>query len=126
MKINDIKVLFLLIFIGLIITSCKTNSLPKVLHPEYESYHFSEQKGYIVEFDLSHDSIKPKSVIINNIIQDINPESKINLHYKINVIAQTTNILNYKVKLMNSENGIVFKTDSTDIFKAVNFKLKTK
>ena len=34
------------------------------------------KKGYWVEFELSHDSIAPKSVVLNNILQEITPENK--------------------------------------------------
>lgn len=112
------------IFVSIAVTSCQSNVLPKVKNATYSSYSNADQKGYWVEFELSHDSIAPKSVVLNNILQEITPENKTDKKFKVNVIAQSTSIFGFKPKLVEKENGIYFVTDTADIFKAVDFKLK--
>lgn len=104
--------------------SCQSNVLPKVKNATYSSYSNADQKGYWVEFELSHDSIAPKSVVLNNILQEITPENKTDKKFKVNVIAQSTVIFGFKPKLVEKENGIYFVTDTADVFRAVDFKLK--
>jgi hypothetical protein len=98
--------------------------LPKVKNATYSSYSNADQKGYWVEFELRHDSIAPKSVVLNNILQEITPENKTDKKFKVNVIAQSTAIFGFKPKLVEKENGIYFVTDTADVFRAVDFKLK--
>jgi hypothetical protein len=124
MKISIIKSFLGAIFVSIAVTSCQSNVLPKVKNATYSSYSNADQKGYWVEFELSHDSIAPKSVVLNNILQEITPENKTNKKFKVNVIAQSTAIFGFKPKLVEKENGIYFVTDTADIFKAVDFKLK--
>ena len=124
MKISIIKSFLGAIFVSIAVTSCQSNVLPKVKNATYSSYSNADQKGYWVEFELSHDSIAPKSVVLNNILQEITPENKTDKKFKINVIAQSTAIFGFKPKLVEKENGIYFVTDTADIFKAVDFKLK--
>jgi hypothetical protein len=124
MKISIIKSFLGAIFVSIAVTSCQSNVLPKVKNATYSSYSNADQKGYWVEFELSHDSIAPKSVVLNNILQEITPENKTDKKFKVNVIAQSTAIFGFKPKLVEKENGIYFVTDTADIFKAVDFKLK--
>ena len=124
MKISIIKSFLGAIFVSIAVTSCQSNVLPKVKNATYSSYSNADQKGYWVEFELSHDSIAPKSVVLNNILQEITPENKTDKKFKVNVIAQSTTIFGFKPKLVEKENGIYFVTDTADIFKAVDFKLK--
>ena len=124
MKISIIKSFLGAIFLSIAVTSCQSNVLPKVKNATYSSYSNADQKGYWVEFELSHDSIAPKSVVLNNILQEITPENKTDKKFKVNVIAQSTAIFGFKPKLVEKENGIYFVTDTADIFKAVDFKLK--
>ena len=124
MKISIIKSFLGAIFVSIAVTSCQSNVLPKVKNATYSSYSNADQKGYWVEFELSHDSIAPKSVVLNNILQEITPENKNDKKFKVNVIAQSTAIFGFKPKLVEKENGIYFVTDTADIFKAVDFKLK--
>lgn len=124
MKISIIKSFLGAIFVSIAVTSCQSNVLPKVKNATYSSYSNADQKGYWVEFELSHDSIAPKSVVLNNILQEITPENKTDKKFKVNVIAQSTAIFGFKPKLIEKENGIYFVTDTADIFKAVDFKLK--
>ena len=124
MKISIIKSFLAAILVSIAVTSCQSNVLPKVKNATYSSYSNADQKGYWVEFELSHDSILPKSVVLNNILQEITPENKTNKKFKVNVIAQSTAISGFKPKLVEKENGIYFVTDTADIFKAVDFKLK--
>jgi len=124
MKISIIKSFLGAIFVSIAVTSCQSNVLPKVKNASYSSYSNADQKGYWVEFELSHDSIAPKSVVLNNILQEITPENKTDKKFKVNVIAQSTAIFGFKPKLVEKENGIYFVTDTADIFKAVDFKLK--
>lgn len=124
MKISIIKSFLAAILVSIAVTSCQSNVLPKVKKATYSSYSNADQKGYWVEFELSHDSIAPKSVVLNNILQEITPENKTDKKFKVNVIAQSTAIFGFKPKLVEKENGIYFVTDTADIFKAVDFKLK--
>lgn len=124
MKISIIKSFLGAIFVSIAVTSCQSNVLPKIKNATYSSYSNADQKGYWVEFELSHDSIAPKSVVLNNILQEITPENKTDKKFKVNVIAQSTAIFGFKPKLVEKENGIYFVTDTADIFKAVDFKLK--
>lgn len=126
MNLKTIKIiLFSLILISISI-SCKTKQLPKVLNPEYESYSFDNEKGYKVKFELSHDSILASAVVINRIKQNISEDSKTGLKYDVNVIAQSRKIFGFKPHIIESPDGIFFKTDTADVFKQVDFKLKTK
>ena len=124
MKISIIKSFLGAIFMASFAISCQSNVLPTVKNATYSSYSNADQKGYWVEFELSHDSIAPKSVVLNNILQEITPENKTDKKFKVNVIAQSTAIFGFKPKLVEKENGIYFVTDTADIFKAVDFKLK--
>ncbi|WP_213190319.1 hypothetical protein [Cloacibacterium caeni] len=124
MKISIIKSFLGAIFVSIAVTSCQSNVLPKVKNATYSSYSNADQKGYWVEFELSHDSIAPKSVVLNNILQEITPENKTDKKFKVNVIAQSTAIFGFKPKLVEKENGIYFVTDTADVFRAVDFKLK--
>jgi hypothetical protein len=124
MKISIIKSFLAAIFMASFAISCQSNVLPKVKNATYSSYSNADQKGYWVEFELSHDSIAPKSVVLNNILQEITPENKTDKKFKVNVIAQSTAIFGFKPKFVEKENGIYFVTDTADIFKAVDFKLK--
>ena len=124
MKISIIKSFLGAIFVSIAVTSCQSNVLPKVKNATYSSYSNADQKGYWVEFELSHDSIAPKSVVLNNILQEITPENKTDKKFKVNVIAQSTAIFVFKPKFVEKENGIYFVTDTADVFRAVDFKLK--
>lgn len=124
MKISIIKSFLGAIFMASFAISCQSNVLPRVKNATYSSYSNADQKGYWVEFELSHDSIAPKSVVLNNILQEITPENKTDKKFKVNVIAQSTAIFGFKPKLVEKENGIYFVTDTADIFRAVDFKLK--
>ena len=124
MKISIIKSFLGAIFMASFAISCQSNVLPKVKNATYSSYSNADQKGYWVEFELSHDSIAPKSVVLNNILQEITPENKTDKKFKVNVIAQSTAIFGFKPKLVEKENGIYFVTDTADDFRAVDFKLK--
>ena len=124
MKISIIKSFLGAIFMASFAISCQSNVLPKVKNASYSSYSNADQKGYWVEFELSHDSIAPKSVVLNNILQEITPENKTDKKFKVNVIAQSTAIFGFKPKLIEKENGIYFVTDTADVFRAIDFKLK--
>ena len=71
-------------------------------------------------------NVVPKSVVINGIVQDISSTNKIANTYQINVIAQTSLIHDYQVKVEEKENGIYFDKDSKIFFQAVKFKLVTE
>ena len=124
MKISIIKSFLGAIFMASFAISCQSNVLPRVKNATYSSYSNADQKGYWVEFELSHDSIAPKSVVLNNILQEITPENKTDKKFKVNVIAQSTAIFGFKPKLVEKENGIYFVTDTADVFRAIDFKLK--
>ena len=71
-------------------------------------------------------NVVPKSVVINGIVQNISSTNKIANTYQVNVIAQTSLIHDYQVKLEEKENGIYFEKDSKIFFQPVKFKLVTE
>ncbi|MCQ4035920.1 hypothetical protein [Kaistella montana] len=126
MKNNILSPTILIIAGTFISTSCTTNQLPRVKDPTYQAYDISGERGYHVAFELSHDSIQATALIINRIQQSISNENKVGLKYNVNVISQSKKILGFKPKVTNQENGILFKTDTTEVFKPVDFKLLSK
>lgn len=115
---------FLLLSFGFFLFSCSSQLLG-IKNQTYKSYNRNSEKGYIVCFELNNSTIVPKSVVINGIVQNISSTNKMGNTYQINVIAQTTLIHGYQVKLEEKENGIYFEKDSKLFFQAVKFKLIT-
>lgn len=124
MKNSMFKPVFLLLSFGFFLFSC-TSQLLGIKNQTYKSYNRNSEKGYIVCFELNNATIVPKSVVINGIVQNISSTNKMGNTYQINVIAQTTLIHGYQVKLEEKENGIYFEKDSKLFFQAVKFKLIT-
>ena len=123
MKNSTPKVIVLLLYLGsFFIFSC-SKQLLDIKNQTYKSYNRNSEKGYIVNFELINTEIIPKSVVINGIVQNIPIANKTSKNYQVNVIAQTTIIHNYQVKLDKKENGIFFEKDSKLFFQAVKFKL---
>lgn len=129
MKIKSIKniakcVVFLLLVISIISCACmQQESFPEVNNATYQSYNLNGEKGYVVEFELADDLVVPEFVVINKIKRSITLNDKNGLKYKVNVIAQTTKIANYKVEGSDKGNGIFFKSNKGDGFKKVDFTL---
>ena len=121
MKFNLIKNGFLLAITFAVISSCTAKGLPKVKNAQYSTYNFNQERGYNVEFELSHDSILPQSVVLNRIKQPIPVEAKDGLHYKVKVLTQSRKIFGFKPIVVEKENGIYFKTDTAEVFKKVEF-----
>lgn len=124
MKNSMFKTGFLLLSFGFFLFSCSSQLLG-IKNQTYKSYNRNSEKGYIVCFELNNATIVPKSVVINGIVQNISSTNKMGNTYQINVIAQTTLIHGYQVKLEEKENGIYFEKDSKLFFQAVKFKLIT-
>ena len=124
MKNSMFKTVFLLLSFGFFLFSCSSQLLD-IKNQTYKSYNRNSEKGYIVCFELNNTTIVPKSVVINGIVQNISSTNKMGNTYQINVIAQTTLIHGYQVKLEEKENGIYFEKDSKLFFQAVKFKLIT-
>lgn len=125
MKNSIFKIQFLLLlFVFFFISSCSSQLLG-IKNQTYTSYNRNNEKGYIVYFEMNNPSIIPKSVVINGIVQNIYEANKMGTTYQINVIAQTTLIHGYQVKLDEKENGIYYEKDSKLLFQAVKFKLIT-
>lgn len=117
------KVIVLLLYLGsFFIFSC-SKQLLDIKNQTYKSYNRDSEKGYIVNFELINTGIIPKSIVINGIVQNIPKANKTIKNYQVNVIAQTSIIHNYQVKLENKENGIYFEKDSIVFFQPVKFKL---
>ncbi len=125
MKNSISKTPFLLLLFGFFFLSSCSKQLLDIKNQTYTSYNRNSEKGYIVYFELNNPTITPKSIVINGIVQNISRENKIGNTYQINVIAQTTAIHGYQVKLEKKENGIYFEKDSKLFFQAVKFKLIT-
>lgn len=124
MKNSMFKTVFSLLSFGFFLFSCSSQLL-NIKNQTYKSYNRNNEKGYIVCFELDNTAIVPKSIVINGIVQDISSTNKIGNTYQINVIAQTTLIHGYQVKLEKKENGIYFEKDSKLFFQPVKFKLIT-
>lgn len=125
MKNSTPKAVFLLFYFGLFFLSSCSTQLIDIKNETYKSYNSNSEKGYIVSFKLNDTTVVPKSVVINGIVQDISKANKTGDTYQVNVIAQTTIIHNYKVKLDKKENGIYFEKNSNIFFQPVKFKLIT-
>ncbi|MBA0882240.1 hypothetical protein [Flavobacterium undicola] len=123
MKNSIPKAIILLLYLGsFFIFSC-SKQLLDIKNQTYKSYNRDREKGYIVSFKLINTEIIPKSIVINGIVQNIPIANKTSKNYQVNVIAQTSIIHNYQVKLEKKENGIYFEKDSTVFFQPVKFKL---
>ena len=128
MKLKNIKNIgskLIIISLFAYIFSCVGQKCyPEVKNATYKPYQIEGERGYIVEFELSKNIPKPVAVVINRIKQTISPADKNGLKYRINVIAETRKIHNYKVKGSDKESGIYFSPESDKSFKPVDFKLK--
>lgn len=124
MKNSIPKTVFLLFSFGLFFLSCSRQVLD-IKNQTYKSYNSNSERGYIVSFKLNDTAVVPKSVVINGIVQDISEANKNGDTYQVNMIAQTTIIHNYKVKLDKKENGIYYEKNSKIFFQPVKFKLIT-
>lgn len=124
MKNSIPKAVFLLFYFGVFFLSC-SGQLLDIKNQTYKTYNSNREKGYVVSFKLNDTAVVPKSVVINGIVQNIAKENKIGDTYQVNVIAQTTLIHNYQVKLDEKENGIYFEKNSNLFFQPVKFKLIT-
>ena len=125
MKNSMSKAIYILLsFVCLFLTSCSMQLL-EIKNQTYKSYNRDTEKGYIVSFEIINDQIIPKSIVINGIVQNISVANKVDKKYQVNVIAQTSLIHNYQVKLEQKENGIYFEKDSKVFFQPVKFKLIT-
>lgn len=125
MKNNIPKAVFLLFSFGFFFLFSCSRQLLDVKNQTYKSYNRNNERGYVVSFELNNTDIIPKSVVINGIVQDISEANKIGDTYQVNVIAQTTLIHNYQVKLDKKENGIYFEKNSNIFFQPVKFQLIT-
>lgn len=125
MKNSIQKAVFLLFSFGIFFLFSCSRQLLDIENQTYKSYNRNSERGYIVSFKLNNTTVIPKSVVINGIVQDISKANKIGDTYQVNVIAQTTIIHNYQVKLDKKENGIYFEKNSDIFFQPVKFKLIT-
>ncbi|OOV20254.1 hypothetical protein [Flavobacterium sp. LM4] len=126
MKNSIPKAVFLLFYFGVFFLFSCSGQLLEIKNQTYKSYNRNNERGYVVSFKLNDAAVVPKSVVINGIVQDISKENKIGDTYQVNVIAQTTLIHNYEVKLDKKENGIYFEKNSNIFFQPVKFKLITE
>jgi len=125
MKNSISKSIFLFSFGIFFLFSC-SRQLLDIKNQTYKSYSRNSEKGYVVSFELNNMNVVPKSVVINGIVQNISSTNKIANTYQVNVIAQTSLIHDYQVKLEEKENGIYFEKDSKIFFQPVKFKLVTE
>ncbi|MBC7847104.1 MAG: hypothetical protein H7Y10_11480 [Flavobacterium sp.] len=125
MKNSIYKTIFLLLTFGIFFFLSCSKQLTDIKNQTYTIYNRNNEKGYVVCFDLYNTTIVPKSVVINGIVQNISSANKMGTTYQINVIAQTTLIHSYQVKLEDKENGIYYEKDSKIFFQPVKFKLIT-
>ncbi|MBW1654535.1 hypothetical protein [Flavobacterium quisquiliarum] len=125
MKNSIPKSFFLLFYFGLFFLFSCSAQLLDIKNQTYKSYNRNSERGYVVSFELNDTAVVPKSIVINGIVQDISKANKTGHTYEVNVIAQTTIIHNYEVKLDKRENGIYFEKNSNIFFQPVKFKLIT-
>lgn len=125
MKNSIPKAVFLLFSFGIFFLFSCSRQLLDIKNQTYKSYNRNSERGYVVSFKLNNTAVIPKSVVINGIVQNISKANKIGDTYQVNVIAQTTIIHNYQVKLDKKENGIYFEQNSSIFFQPVKFKLIT-
>ena len=125
MKNSMFKTHFLMLLFGFFFLSSCSSQLLGIKNKTYKSYNRNNEKGYVVNFKLNNPNITAKSVVINGIVQKISSANKMGTTYQVNVIAQTTLIHGYQVKLEEKENGIYYEKDSKLFFQAVKFKLIT-
>nr|WP_315198115.1 hypothetical protein [uncultured Flavobacterium sp.] len=125
MKNSIPKAVFLLFSFGIFFLFSCSRQLLDIKNQTYKSYNRNSERGYVVSFKLNNTAVIPKSVVINGIVQNISKANKIGDTYQVNVIAQTTIIHNYQVKLDKKENGIYFEKNSNIFFQPVKFKLIT-
>ena len=125
MKNSMSKTIYILFSIGCIFLLSCSKQLLDIKNQTYKSYNRDTEKGYIVSFEIINEQIIPKSIVINGIVQNISVANKVDKKYQVNVIAQTSLIHNYQVKLEQKENGIYFEKDSKVFFQPVKFKLIT-
>lgn len=125
MKNSMFKPYFLILVFGFFFLFSCSSQLLGIKNQTYKSYNRHNEKGYVVNFELKNPNITPKSVVINGIVQKISSANKMGTTYQINVIAQTTLIHGYQVKLEKKENGIYYEKDSKLFFQPVKFKLIT-
>lgn len=118
--------IFYFILFTFLCVACKSNLLPNVTEPTYSIYSFGEERGYKVRFTLPDYAAQPTAVIINKIKQPVTADTKAGNTYKLNVISQSHRIFGFKPEIVNSENGIYFKTKDGETFKPVKFKLVGK
>lgn len=108
--------------------SCKTklvtsnDFLPEIKNATIKSYQHDGERGYKASFDVDDSSFRPVGVIIHKVKQDFNTNNVNGQHYEINVIHESRRIQNFKPKVSNHENGVLFLVDSTYFLKKVKFK----
>lgn len=130
MKLKNIKNIinyFAILLIFAILSACgnqKDHNYPEITSATYSPYNLQGERGYFVEFEISSDSVLPTAVVINRVKKDISPADRTGLHFRINVIAQTRKIHNYRIEGSEKPNGIYFKNRKKEHFKAIEFNLK--
>lgn len=123
MKITITKKSFLLIILSLVCMACKTSDLPDVKNPTYQSFNDGNEKGYLVNFELTNDKALPSAVVINNLEHQVLPTDNKGLIYHLRILAESRNLFGFKPKTAEKPNGILFQKDSTEVFKEVTFQL---
>lgn len=126
MKITKIKKSFLLIILSLVSIACKTSDIPEVKNPTYQSFNEGNEKGYLVDFELSNENALPSAVVINRLQHQVLPSDKKGLVYHLRILAESRTLLGFRPKTVEKPNGILFQKDSTEIFKEVPFQLIEK
>ncbi len=124
MKISKTKSLPLLFLALISAISCQTAKAPQVADATYESFSTNQEKGYLVNFTLSDDNMWPKAVVLNKIQHEIQPGEKNGLNYSVRMLAESRALMGFRPQISDRNNGILFKKDSTEIYKEVEFKLK--
>lgn len=123
MKIFNSKSAIFLILISVMAISCGSVNAPKVTNATYDSFQTNQEKGYLVHFTVSHDKMWPKSIILNRIQQEVDPSSKDGLNYSVRVLAESRVLMGFRPHTTEQSNGILFKNDTTEVFKEVDFQL---
>lgn len=106
--------------------ACKTSDIPEVKNPTYQSFNEGNEKGYLVDFELSNENALPSAVVINRLEHQVLPSDKKGLVYHLRILAESRTLLGFRPKTVEKPNGILFQKDSTEIFKEVPFQLIEK
>lgn len=128
MKFDKICAVFVLFFLVSFCVSCNNAiipaDLPKIYNAEYTPYDIKGERGYEIYFELDPSEYEPVSVTYNKIRMPLGQENNVGTLYRVNVIAQSLLLNDYRPLASKEENGITFKKGMNTYHVPVKFKMK--